>query len=157
MLPCHYVNTMLLWKYTLFYKYKQRIFSTKPQCCLTFLWIEPQMLLKNCLLHINMILPRHYTLSICVYVYVSVFQLNNLFFIIIFVFIPINHIISIKQEHLFIWIFFSKVQPTGVAKILLNVCRFQPGVAYKCCLYKKSCKNVLTKLLCKKQPVRNKK
>ena len=119
MLPCHYVNTMLLWKYTLFYKYKQRIFSTKPQCCLTFLWIEPQMLLKNCLLHINMILPRHYTLSICVYVYVSVFQLNNLFFIIIFVFIPINHIISIKQQHLFIsGYFFQKFS----LQVLLRFC-----------------------------------
>ena len=31
--------------YTLLF-YKQRLFSAQPQCCLTFLWIEPQMLLK---------------------------------------------------------------------------------------------------------------
>ena len=40
---CHCVNTMLLWKYKLFYK--QRIFLAKLHCCLTFLWIEPHVAL----------------------------------------------------------------------------------------------------------------
>ena len=67
MLSRHCLNTMLLWKYMLFYK--QRIFSTQPQCCLTFLRIEPQMLLKCCLLHIDMILPRH--VIFCLFVSIS--------------------------------------------------------------------------------------
>ena len=44
--------------YTHFF-YKQRIFSRQPQYCSTFKWIQSQMLLKRCLLHINMILPTH--------------------------------------------------------------------------------------------------
>ena len=32
--------------------YKQRFFSTQPQCCLIFSWIEPQMLLGCWLIHI---------------------------------------------------------------------------------------------------------
>ena len=35
-------------RYTLFFN-KQRFFSTQPQCCLTFSWIELQMLLRRCL------------------------------------------------------------------------------------------------------------
>ena len=35
--------------------YKQRIFSTQPQCCLTFPWIQLQMWLRCCLLHISII------------------------------------------------------------------------------------------------------
>ena len=46
-------------KVKLHFFYQQRIFSTQPQCCLTFSWIEPKMLLKCCLLHIDMILQRH--------------------------------------------------------------------------------------------------
>ena len=39
--------------------YKQRFFLTQPQCCLTFQRTEPQMLLKYCLLHRGIALPRH--------------------------------------------------------------------------------------------------
>ena len=40
---------------------KQCIFPIQPQCCLTFWWIELQMLLKCCLIHIDLILPWHFS------------------------------------------------------------------------------------------------
>ena len=40
--------------------YKQRFFSTHPQCCLIFSWIELQMLLRCCLIHLSIIIPRHF-------------------------------------------------------------------------------------------------
>ena len=52
----------------LFYKFHLRaclsnvFFSTQPQYCLTFSWIELQMLLRCCLMHINIILLRSYFL-----------------------------------------------------------------------------------------------
>ena len=47
--------------------YKQRFFSTQPQCCLTSSWIELQMLIGCCLIHINIILVRQflYLLYLC--------------------------------------------------------------------------------------------
>ena len=42
----------------------------------------------------------------------------SLFFIIIFIFIEINHIISSIQPHLFLWTFLLKVQPRCVAWLL---------------------------------------
>ena len=39
--------------------YRQRFFSTQPQCCLAFLWIEIQMLLRSCLIDIAIIILRH--------------------------------------------------------------------------------------------------
>ena len=33
--------------------HKQRFFSTESRCCLTFSWIELQMLLRCCLIHIS--------------------------------------------------------------------------------------------------------
>ena len=38
--------------------YKQRCFSTQPQCCLTFSCIDLQMLLRCCLIHIRIITLR---------------------------------------------------------------------------------------------------
>ena len=51
--------------YTFFYK--QRFFWTQRQCCLTFSWIELQMLLRCCLIHITIIILRHilYLLYLC--------------------------------------------------------------------------------------------
>ena len=43
---------------------KQRLFSTQPQCCLTFSWIELQMLLRCCLIHVNVIILRHFLFSL---------------------------------------------------------------------------------------------
>ena len=39
---------------------KQRFSSIQLQCCLTFSWIELQMLLRCCLMHISTIILRHY-------------------------------------------------------------------------------------------------
>ena len=39
--------------------YEQWVFSTQPQCCLTFIWIELQMLLRCCLIHVGIIILRH--------------------------------------------------------------------------------------------------
>ena len=46
---------------------KQRFLSTQPQCCLTFSWIELQMLLSYSLIHLSMIILRHflYLLYLC--------------------------------------------------------------------------------------------
>ena len=40
--------------------YKQRFFSSQPQYCLTFSWIELQMLLMCCLIHMTIIILRHF-------------------------------------------------------------------------------------------------
>ena len=40
--------------------YKQRFFSTHLQCCLTFSWIELEMLLRSCLINIGIIILRHF-------------------------------------------------------------------------------------------------
>ena len=45
--------------YTRFF-HKQRFFSTRSQCCLTFLWIELQMLLRCCFIQVSIIIPRHF-------------------------------------------------------------------------------------------------
>ena len=38
-------------------------FSTYPQCCFTFSWIELQMLLRCCLIHITIIILRQFIFS----------------------------------------------------------------------------------------------
>ena len=47
--------------------HKQRFFSTQSQCCLTFSWIELQVLLWCCLIHITIIILRHilYLVYLC--------------------------------------------------------------------------------------------
>ena len=40
--------------------HKQRLFSTQPQRCLSFSWVEVQMLLRCCLMHISIIILRHF-------------------------------------------------------------------------------------------------
>ena len=57
--------------------------------------------------------------------------LCDLFFIIIFIFIAIDHIITLKQIHLFFGVFQSNIQPQDVTAHLHIFCQFQPGVAYK--------------------------
>ena len=46
---------------------KQCFFSTQPQFCLTFSWIELQMLLRCCLIHLS-------TIILCVFMYISRFK-----------------------------------------------------------------------------------
>ena len=73
-------------------------------------YYEPQMLLKCCLIHIYIILPWYviiYFFRLCLRLSLLMSFLCDLFFITIFIFITINHIISLKQIH------------------------FQPDVAYK--------------------------
>ena len=45
---------------------KQRFFSTQPQCCLTFSWIELQLLLSSCLIHKSIIILKHFIFTIFV-------------------------------------------------------------------------------------------
>ena len=98
---------LILW-YKLFYK--QRLFSTQPQCWLTFYWTESEMLLKCCLLHRGIALRRHtiFYIFVSMSTYWSIYALFKICFLIItFIFIKINHIISKTC--------LSKVQPQGVA------------------------------------------
>ena len=80
------------------------IFSTQPQCCLTFSWIELQMLLRCCLIHITIIILRHILylvyLSPCVGLDLRMSYLCDQFFIFSLIFIVINHATSLKQMHL---------------------------------------------------------
>ena len=58
------------------------------------------MLLKYCLLHRDIALARHTILSIFVRLGLYTSYLYNLFAIIIFIFITINHITSLIQTNL---------------------------------------------------------
>ena len=86
--------------------YKQLIFSTQPQCCLSFSWIELQMLLRCCLIHNKTIIILRHVLHL---VYLGprlslilfMSYLRDLFFYVHSHFIIINHITSLKQTHLF--------------------------------------------------------
>ena len=92
--------------------YKQLIFSTQPQCCLSFSWIELQMLLRCCWLHISTIILRH----VLYLLYLSpcldkglfrTYQCDTFFFLIFSMFIMINRIISWIQPHFFCFLFFE--------------------------------------------------
>ena len=102
----HYIYT----RPTTCFFYKQCVFSTKPQCCLTVSWIEPGMLLRCCLIHISMIILRHvlYLLCLCPRLDLGLFMsyLCDSFLIFIFIFIMINRIILWTQIHLFFCLFF---------------------------------------------------
>ena len=90
--------------------YKQRFFSTQPQCCLTFSWIELQMLLRCCLIHISIIILRRfiYLLYLCPCLHLGLFMpyLRESIFIFVFIFIMINCIISWIQTCLSFCLFF---------------------------------------------------
>ena len=74
------------------------------------------MSLQFGLLDIDLILPEHATFCILMSMPKSK-SINFLiyFLIIIFIFIAIYYITSLKQRHLLIWNFLSKVQPQVVA------------------------------------------
>ena len=69
--------------------YKQSFFSTQSQCCLMLSWIELQILLRCCLLHISVIVQRHFLhllyLCSCLDIGLSMSYLCDLFFIFIFI------------------------------------------------------------------------
>ena len=117
--------------------YKQIFFSTKPQCCLTFSWIELQMWLNTCnhhhILYLVYLCPCH---GLCPFLS----DLCDLFFIFSLIFIVINHISSFKCTYLFFLYFLeyacyflmitwmnkahnfkiAKLQPQSVAYLLLD-------------------------------------
>ena len=110
------------------------------------------MLLKCCLLHRSLTVTC-YILYIClhlvyisvhlsIYVYILVYLCLiyvTCFFIIIFISITINHLISLTQKKLF----FGHVCQRFNLRVLLSFClsfwQFEPGVAYKSVAYKKAC------------------
>ena len=81
--------------YPLFYK--QRFLSALPQCCLTFSWIEFQILLKCCLMPIAIIITWHilYLICLCKCLGLGLFMsyLSGLFFIFSLIFLVVNLII----------------------------------------------------------------
>ena len=100
-------------KYTLFYK--QRFFSTQPQCCLRFSEIELQMLLRWCLIHIAIITLRQilYIVCLCPCLGLGLVMsyLCDLFFISCdLIFIVIYHITSLKQTYLF-FLYIFRISP----------------------------------------------
>ena len=84
--------------------YKQRVFWTPPQYCLTLSWIELQMLLRRCLIHIAIFVPGHilYLVYLCPCLGLGLLMSYpcDLFFMFILIFIVINYITSLKQAHL---------------------------------------------------------
>ena len=100
--------TLINLNYTVFYK--RRLFSTWPQCCLTFLWIELQILLSSCLIHIAIIIVRHilYILYSCPCLGLGLFTwyICDLCFISSLIFIAI--LTSFKQTSLFLVHFLKK-------------------------------------------------
>ena len=99
------------------------------------------MLLKCCLLHRDMILPRDTTY--CIFVFTSTSRsINDMIFLYDFQY-HCNHIISLKQPHLYTWAFLFSLRV--LLSFCLIVCQFQPCVAYKSVAYKKEC--ILTCLM----------
>ena len=81
-------------------------FSTQPQCCLTSSWIELQMLLRCCLIHITIIILRHilYLACFCSYLCLHLFIYVVSFCSwcdLLFIFIFINHKTLLKRRTCF--------------------------------------------------------
>ena len=74
-------------------------FSTQPQCLLTFSWNELQILLRCCLIHLSIIMMKH--VLYLVYLGLSLFMSHLCDLFSIFIFIIINHIISLKRYTFF--------------------------------------------------------
>ena len=120
-------------RYT-FFLYKERFFSTQPCSCLTFSWIELQILVRCCLIHVSIVIMRHflYLLYLSPYLDLGLLlsYLYDLFFInlmntetpvLLLIFQNMSHYFymiawmkSVKNSHI------AKVQPQGVAQHLLN-------------------------------------
>ena len=76
--------------------YKQRFFSAQPQCCLIFSWIELQMLLRCCIMHITIIILKYILyleyLFWCLGLALFMLYICDLFFNFILGFLVINHV-----------------------------------------------------------------
>ena len=90
-----------------------------------------------------------------IYLYVYVFGVFMYylcvgFFVIIFIFITINHIISLTRKNLFFGHVYLTFSLSVLLNFCINLCQFQPAFAYKSVAYKQrkafSC-NVLKKTL----------
>ena len=96
-------------KYTLFYK--QRLFSTQRQCCLTFSWIEPQMLLRCCLIHKSIDILSHLLYLLyqcpCLDLVLFILYLCDQFFS--FIFSMVNCITPWRQAYMFFCLFLEYV------------------------------------------------
>ena len=96
--------------------YKQHFFSTQPQSCLTLSWIELQVLLRCCLIHISIIMLRHFLyllylcpcLDLCRCLDLFMSYLYDLLFI--FIFIIINRI-SYEYRHTCSFAYFLEYVP----------------------------------------------
>ena len=102
-------------------------FPTQPQCSLIFSWAELHMSLRCCLIHINIIILRHFlhSLYLCPCLDLGRLMLNlcDLFLIFIFVFIMIN--CRILQTRLFFWLFFRICPTVWMITWTKNVNNFQ--------------------------------
>ena len=74
------------------------LFSTQPQCCLTFSWTELRMLLRCCLIQTSIVIMRHFSYLLywcpCLDLGLCILYLCNLFFMFIIIIIMINLRIS---------------------------------------------------------------
>ena len=112
--------------------YKQRLFSTQPQCWSTFSWIELQMSHRCYLIQKRVIILRQflYSLYLCPYLDLGQFFtvpsfmscICDVFFIFIFIFITINRIISWIRTHLLFCLFFRICTITFPQDFLQNRC-----------------------------------
>ena len=125
------------------------LFFNSASALLNFLINWASMLLKCCLLHRDIVLPRYATFSIfvsmsasLVYIYIYIYIYIHLIYVIyfaitIFILITINHIISLIQTNVF-----GHVCQTFSLRLLLScfliICQFQPNVAHKSVSYKKA-------------------
>ena len=93
-------------KHTRFFS-KQRFFPTQPQCCLTYSWIELQMLLRFCLIHITTIIPKYflYLLYVCLCLELGLFMTNYMIYF-LFSFSCSLRLIAWILTHLFFCLFF---------------------------------------------------
>ena len=104
--------------------YKKRFFSTQPRYCLTFSWIELEMLLRWFLIDKSIIILRHflYLLDLCPCLDLGLFMsyLCDLFLNFIFILIVITRIISWIQIYMLFSLFF-RVWPIPAGIYLLKV------------------------------------
>ena len=85
-----YLRILNFVRHTLFYK--QHVFSSQSQRCLTFSWIQLKMLLRCCLIHITIIILRN-----IFNIFGSMSRPNS----ICLIFITFNYVTLLKHTHLF--------------------------------------------------------
>ena len=77
-------------------------------------------------------------LSLCLCLGLFISYLCNILFIIIFIYITVNHIISLTQKNLFFGHAYQNFSSGCCLAFAYFFCQFQLGVAYKSVVYKKS-------------------